>query len=229
MAGSSSRSRATRKVRRRAWSHIIDVAAEGIARVVLRGVNERQVVAFDPTAAEMPKCGRQTRRPLLMAEQSIHPGTHDLGQRQQANGVSARSGIENHEIESRPLVTHQGGYPPEQGSLCCTRCVTCQVELTIDLVVETWMHHRFHLILDGGDVMVGLDVRVDFQPPEVICQWLLEPTDVALEDVAKGVSGVGRDEQAGSALVAGRDGQCRRGRGLTDTAFASHEDEMMFE
>ena len=116
-----------------------------------------------------------------------------------------------------------------RGGLRCARRVLRQVQLAVDLVIEPWVYQRLHLVLDRADVAVRLRFGVDFQPPQVVRQGLLASPDILLEDVTKRMSGVGRDQQAESTLAGGGDGQGCRGRGLSDTALASHEDQVMLE
>ena len=99
--------------------------------------------------------------------------------------MAARSRIEDDEVVLRSFVPHEYRDAFEQRGFSRSRRISRQIELALNLVIQTWVHQHLHVVLHGADVALGLGVRIDLQSPEVVPKLPAVPADPLIEDVAE--------------------------------------------
>ena len=109
------------------------------------------------------------------------------------------------------------------------RSVPGEIELAVDLSVHLGSDQRLHTHLDGLDMAVGFGLRVDLQTREVRTERGLLVPDPNIENVAERVRRVRRDDQSRTTRFSRHQCERARGRGLSDTALPTHEDDAPVE
>jgi len=138
-------------------------------------------------------------------------------------------GVEDHQVVRVADRQYELRHAVEQGRLLGARRHAGDLDLTFHLRAQVLGRDTHQVGLDAVDVLRRGLLGVDLEGPEVLGDPALLRAELALEDVAGGVRGVGGDEQGPPARLGGEQREGGGGGGLAHSAFAAEEEDPAVE